>query len=111
MQAIGYAFFSKLNISMQYNLFDLDEESKDLTTIVTPFGKHHWNVLPMGLKWSPDFVQKKMENIFRNVNDPEVYINNIGAFLPDWEHHITLLHAIATKLKENGFTVNPLNCN
>jgi hypothetical protein len=50
MQAIGYAFFSKLNISMQYNLFDLDEESKDLTTIVTPFGKHHWNVLPMGLK-------------------------------------------------------------
>ena len=64
----------------------MDDESKDLTTIVTPFGKYRYNVLPMGLKCSPDFAHETMENIFRDVEDAEVYINNIGTFSNNWEH-------------------------
>ncbi len=59
----------------------------------------------------PYFTQETMENIFRNINDAEVYINDIGAFSPNWEHHLQLLHTILTKLQENGFTINPLKCN
>ncbi len=49
-----------------------------------------------------------MENIFLDVNDAEVYINDIGAFSPNWEHHVTSLCTILTKSQENGFTVNLL---
>ncbi len=94
---------------MQYYMFALDEESKDLTTIITLFGKYYYNVLPMGLKCLPNFAQETMENIFRDINDVEVYINNIGAFSPNWEHHLQLLRTILTKLQEN--TVNLLKCN
>jgi hypothetical protein len=93
---------------MQYYTFELDKESKDLTIIVMPFGKYRYNMLPMGLKCSPDFAQDTMENISCNIEDVEVYIDDIGAFSNTWEHHMNLLCTILQKLQDNGFTVNPL---
>jgi hypothetical protein len=95
---------------MQYYTFELDEESKDLCTISTPFGKFKYNILPMVLKYSPGFTQEVMENIFRDVAEVEVYIDDIGIFLDSWEQRLAILCIVLQKLQENGFTVNPLKC-
>jgi hypothetical protein len=48
--------------------------------MATPFGEFKYNIVPMGLKCSPDFAQEVMENIFRDIAEAEVYIDDIDIF-------------------------------
>ena len=96
---------------MQYYTFELEGESKDVCTINTPSGKFKHSRLPRGLKCAPDIAQETMEQVFSVLQeDKEIYIDDIGAFSPTWDHHITLLDKVCKKLQDNGFTVNPLKC-
>jgi hypothetical protein len=91
-------------------MFELDKESKDLCTIIMLFGKYKYFRILMGLKCSPGIAQAIMENVLSDIKIADVYINDVGAFSNDCNHHINLLATILCQLCKNGFTINPLRC-
>ncbi|KAG7345551.1 reverse transcriptase RNA-dependent DNA polymerase [Nitzschia inconspicua] len=107
----GYHFLTKLDISMQYYCFHLEEQSSWYCVIVTPFGKFRRLVLPMGLANSPDWAQATMEEVLQDVlSDIEIYIDDIPIFSKTWEEHIQLVSKVLRLLQDNGLAVKPEKC-
>ena len=95
---------------MQYYTFELDSESQKLCVISTPFGLYKYKRLPMGIKQSSDIAQEVMENLLRDIDDVEIYIDDIGCFSSTFSSHIQTLDMILTHLEQNRFTVSPSKC-
>jgi RNase H-like domain found in reverse transcriptase/Reverse transcriptase (RNA-dependent DNA polymerase) len=64
----------------------------------------------MGVLQSPDIAQEIMEDIFRNLSEVDVYIDDIGVFSNVWQAHCASLVKVLDLLESNNFTVNPFKC-
>jgi hypothetical protein len=49
-------------------------------------------------------------NVLSDIEDADVYIDDVGAFSNDWDYHVNLIATIIQQLCENGFTIYPLKC-
>ena len=64
----GYTNFTKIDLSIFFYCFELDEESCELTTIVTPLRKFGYHQLPIRIKVSPDYAQALIKKILKGLN-------------------------------------------
>ena len=106
----GYQYFTKLNISMQYYTFVLDEPSRNLCTFAMPFGLYRYCHLPMGVSESPDIAMEMMHSVLDDIEGIEFYMDDIGVFSSTWSDHLSLLSTVLGHLENVGFTINPLKC-
>ena len=51
-----------------------------------------------------------MEGIFSKMEDVDVYIDDVGMFSNNWDGHVKTLDTVLKHLQDNGFTINPLQC-
>jgi len=62
---------------MWYYHIRLDPASKQLCTIVLPFGKYEYQAIPMGLCNSPDIFQEKMSKLMDGLAFVQTYIDGL----------------------------------
>ena len=51
-----YNYFTKIDLSMMFYCFELDEASQKICVISTEYGNFAYTRLPMGVKISPDIA-------------------------------------------------------
>ena len=100
----GYKFFTKLDLTMMYYSFELDEESKELCTIVTPYGKFQYCRMAMGLKPAPDLAQYYIEKTVADLKEEgiEAYIDDLGLFSNNYKDHMKLIKKVVERLQAAG---------
>jgi len=86
--------------------FELDKQAQDLCVISTPFGLFKYQRLPIGLNISPDIFQSIMHPLFQDMEEVEVFIDDIGIFTNgSFEHHLEVTRKALQRLERCGFTV------
>ncbi len=55
------------------------------------------------IECDPDFAKQVMEDALCDVEDMEVYSDEIGAFSPIWEHHLSHLTKFSIFLRTMAF--------
>ena len=67
-QLSGAALFTKLDANSGFWQIPLAEESRLLTTFITPFGRYAFNKLPFGILSAPELFQKRINRILEGLN-------------------------------------------
>jgi hypothetical protein len=55
----GFTFATALDLNMGYYTIRLDPDASKICTIIFPWGKYSYKILPMGISGSSDFFQAK----------------------------------------------------
>ena len=96
---------------MCFYCFELDDESKKLCTICTPYGIFQYQRTPMGVRISPWVVQSFMKDILHGL-DMDMYIDDCSIFTRGTsDEHLALVDQVLKQLSDNGLKCNPLKCN
>ena len=77
MKLEGFKYATSLDLNMGYYHIELSPASKQLCTIVLPFGKFEYQRLPMGLCNSPDIFQEKISVLMDGLEFVRAYIDDL----------------------------------
>ena len=103
----GFQYATSLDLNMGYYHIELSPHSKQLCTIVLPWGKYEYQRLPMGLCNSPDIFQEKMSTLMQDLEYVRAYIDDILVITNSTlEDHLDKLREVLKRLQHAGLRVN-----
>ena len=105
-----YKCFTKIDLSMMFYCFELDQSRKSMCIITTLFGNFAYTRLPMGVKISPDVAQAYMVEMLQGIPS-ECYMDDVdmctnGSF----KEHMAIINQILQISQQNEMKCNPLKC-
>ena len=104
---IGHAkFVSKLDLLKGFWQVPFTEQAKKLSTFVTPKGLYQYKVMPFGLKNTPATFQRLINQLTRDLDGCEGYIDDIVIYSKTWQQHLECIRSLFDRLTQANLTVN-----
>lgn len=97
---------SKIDLKQAYFHFELEPESRDLTTFITRSGAYRFRRLMFGLKSAPEAFQKSMDNLFRGIKNTIIYMDDILVYGQTVTEHDEALTSVLNKINELKIRIN-----
>lgn len=106
----GAKFFSTLDSRNGFWHVMLDEQSSELTTFNTPYGRFKFLRLPYGLCSASEVFQQKMKQIFEGFEGVEVYIDDLIIWGSSKSEHDLRLRRVLEKMTQENIKLNKNKC-
>ena len=105
-QLSGATIFSKLDANSRFWQILLNEESRPLTTFISPFGRYWFNKLPFGISSA---LQKCMSAVLKGLEGVVCQMDDVLVFGCTVAEHDKRLMAVLKRIEEAGATLNREN--
>ncbi|XP_015929654.3 uncharacterized protein [Parasteatoda tepidariorum] len=98
--------FSKFDLFKAYYQLPINEEEKQKTAIITPFGLFEFNVMSFGLRNAPSTFQRFINEVLCGLDFVFPYLDNILVASRNKEEHQSHLKQLFDKLDKYGLRIN-----
>ncbi len=108
----GNRYFSVMDLSSGYHQIPMNPRDKEKTAFTTGTDLFQWKRCPMGLCNAGQTFQRLMEKVFRGIRWSKVvcYLDDICTFGKSFNHQLSNLKEVFTRLRAAGLKLNPQKC-
>ena len=103
----GLKIFTVLDTNMGYFQIKLTNESQDLTTFNTPFGRYKYLRLPVGISSASEIYHRAMGEMFSGIKGVKIIMDDILIHAPTLEVHNQRLDRVLRWCREQNLKLNP----
>lgn len=109
-QLAGAKVFSKLDANSGFYQIPLTEDSRSLTTFITPYGRYRYKRLPFGITSAPEHFQKRMSQVLAGMDGVVCHMDDMLVWGKTVAEHDERLRKVLNKLLNAGLTLNSEKC-
>ena len=106
----GATVFSKLDLKWGFHLITLEEQSRDITTLVIHRGLFRYKRLMFGITSAPEKYKKIIYDVIRGCNVLANIADDLIVYGCDLKEHDRNLHEVLQRPRDSGLNLNGDKC-
>ena len=99
-----------MDASQGFYQIQLDEESTQLCTVATPFGRYSFKRLPYEINCAPEIFHAKIQQLFERETGVKVFMDDIVVWGRTREEHDARLKTVLATVRRSGLKLNEKKC-